>query len=138
MILNKMKTYVEKIVKRIRHMNLMIVCVLVMFSKDDDRKCFCSFNLLAPRFLDRDFESFFDPVESPEVVVNHDEDEDDIREIDKCNWLIEIVKVFNQKCVRSSQKDSVYAFRQCAYQCFCKSYYDGSQRDLKRCVNSRT
>ena len=66
-------------------MNLMIVFVLVMLSKDDDRKCFCSLNLLAPRFLDRDFESFFDPVESAEVVGNHDEDEYDMREIDNCN-----------------------------------------------------
>ena len=52
---------------------------------------------------------------------------------------IEVVKIFNQKCVICFKRDSVYAFRQCGHQCICEQCYENKgDIDILKCVVCRT
>ena len=67
------------------------------------------------------------------------EEEEDLIETNYCNGTNEVVKIFNQKCVISYERDSVYAFRQCGHQCICDQCYQiKSDTDILKCVLCRT
>ena len=56
-------------------------------------------------------------------LVEEDEENEDLIESFYTNGNNEKVKKFNQKCVFCSERNSVYAFRQCGHQCVCEQCY---------------
>ena len=72
-------------------------------------------------------------------VEDEVEEDGDLIETQYLNGNNEVVKISNQKCVICYEKDSVYAFRQCGYQCICKqSYQNKGDFDILNCVICRT
>ena len=57
-------------------------------------------------------------------VEDEVEEDGDLLETSYTNGNNEEDKIFNQKCVIFSVRDSVYAFRQCRHQCFCQDCYE--------------
>ena len=69
-----------------------------------------------------------------------DEVEEDVNLIEPSytNGNIEVVKIFNQKCVICLERNSVYAFRQCGHQCICEQCYQNKgDIDILKCVICR-
>ena len=73
------------------------------------------------------------------VEEDYDEEDENLFETPYLNGNNEVVKIFNQKCVICLERDSVYAFRQCGYQCICVDCYQ-SKGDINmlKCVVCRT
>ena len=68
-------------------------------------------------------------------LVEEDEEIEDLIEANYCNGNNEVVKLFNQRCLICSERDGVYAFRQCGHQCVCEDCYQNrSDIDLLKCV----
>ena len=71
-----------------------------------------------------------------DVLVDEDED---LIEASYCNGNNEVVKIFNQKCVKCYERDGNYAFRQCGHQCICEACYrNKGDIDIIKCVACRT
>ena len=83
-----------------------------------------------------------------EVQENEDDFSDVEDEVEEVGELIEtsytngnndVDKIFIQKCVICSERDSVYAFRLCVHQCFCQGCYEKKgDIDTLKCVICRT
>ena len=62
----------------------------------------------------------------------------DLIETQYLNGNNEVVKTFNQKCVKCYDRDSVYAFKQCGHQCICdQCYQNNCDVDILKCVVCR-
>ena len=73
------------------------------------------------------------------VVEDAVERNEDLIETQYFNGTNEVVKIFNQMCVICYEKESVYAFRQCGYQCICEQCYQSKgDIDILKCVVCRT
>ena len=76
-----------------------------------------------------------------EEIVEDEEDieEDvDIQELEYTDGSNEVVKVFNQKCVKCLEWDSDYIFKQCGHQCICEECYQKKVNiDKLKCVICR-
>ena len=68
-------------------------------------------------------------------VEDEVEENGDLIETQYLNGNNEVVKNFNQKCVKCYEKDSVYAFRQCGHQCICEQCYrNKGDIDILKCA----
>ena len=92
-------------------------------------------SLVAPRFEDDNLERYFDEDEEEDDEVEDEDEEDEINEEEFYNGTNEMVKIFNQKCVLCSEKDTIYAFRKCGYLCLCENCFDSN---ITNCVVCRT
>ena len=73
-----------------------------------------------------------------EYIEEHVE-EDNIHELEYTDGNNEVVKNFNQKCVKCLERDSDYKFKQCGHQCNCEEcYQDKGDIDIIKCVICRT
>ena len=75
------------------------------------------------------------------IEENEDNIQEDvnIHELEYTDGSIEIVKVFNQKCVICLERDSEYIFKQCGHQCICgQCYQNKGDIDILKCVVCRT
>ena len=76
---------------------------------------------------------------------DREEDDDDVVEEENLietpaylNGDNEVVKIFNEKCVICSERDSVYAFRESGHQCICQQCYENKgDIDILKCVVCR-
>ena len=73
-----------------------------------------------------------------------DEDEEDveedfnIHELEYTDGNNEVVKIFNQKCVKSLERASEHIFKQCDHQCICEQCYENkSDIDILKCVEKK-
>ena len=72
-------------------------------------------------------------------VEDEVEEDEDLIETQYLNGNNEVVKIFNQKCVISLERENVYAFRQCGHQCVCEQCYQNKgDIDILKCVVCRT
>ena len=75
-----------------------------------------------------------------EDIENEDDDglveeDENLIETPYPNGNNEVVKIFNQKCVICYERESVYAFRQCALQCICEECYQNKgDINILKCV----
>ena len=98
--------------------------------------------------LERSLIHSFNEARSEDIEDESKEDEDEEDDIEEDDNLIErqnlngnneVVKIFNQKCVICYERDSVYAFRQCGYQCIREQCYQNrGDIDILKCVVCRT
>ena len=56
-------------------------------------------------------------------LVEVDEEDEDLIDTNYTDGNIEVVKLFNQKCVLCYERDRVYALRRCGHQCICEDCY---------------
>ena len=56
-------------------------------------------------------------------LVEEDEENEDLNETNFTNGNNEVVKLFNQKCIKCFERDSVYAFRKGGHECVCEQCY---------------
>ena len=59
-------------------------------------------------------------------IVEDEEDDDEnanIHDLQYTNGNNEVVKFFNQKCVKCFERDSDHIFKQCGHQCICDESY---------------
>ena len=75
-----------------------------------------------------------------EIVEDEEDIEEDvnIQELEYTDGSNEVVKIFNQKCVISLERDSDYIFKQCGHQCICEECYQNKgDFDKLKCVICR-
>ena len=76
-----------------------------------------------------------------EIVEDEEDVEEDvnIHKLEHSDGNNEVVKIFNQNCVISLQRDSDYIFKQCGHQCICEECYQNkSDIHMLKCVVCRT
>ena len=105
-------------------------CVIDAFKKLENELLHTS----CPRHRDGDGE-----VENDLDVEDEVEENEDLIETNYTNGSNEVAKIFHQKSVICLERDSVYAFRQCVYQCVCEQWYQSKgDIDMLKCVACRT
>ena len=69
-----------------------------------------------------------------DIKVDIDESELEFR--DRSDESNELVKIWNQKCVKCFERDSDYVFKQCGHQCICEQCYQNKGRidNLRRVI----
>ena len=73
------------------------------------------------------------------VADGENEEVEDLIETRYLNGNNEVVKNFKQKCVICSERDSVYAFRQCGHQCICEQCYQiKGDINILKCIVCKT
>ena len=78
-----------------------------------------------------------DDIEEEEIDILVEDNE--AVETNYCNGDNEVVKTFDQKCVISYEKDSVYIFRKIGHQCICEQCYQNKgDIDILKGVVCRT
>ena len=78
--------------------------------------------------------------ENPEedIAVEDEDQVKDVKNLEKCNGIFELVKLFIQKCVIRKENPSDDAFHQCGHMCICRRCCEMWDANILKYVVSRT